>query len=206
GPDEARRIERPLLVLLDVVGVHWGDGSVEQRGEEEALGLTERDDQRGRILRLHAQVVPQLLQLGWVLALAAEQLLRSLDALDDVGVRRGRGRIEQPLEGVLEVRRRQRRAIAPLEAGTKVKGVRLAVRRDVPLLGQTGRDVEVLVRRDQRAVELHEHEVLGRVLIARRIDALRLVADVVANGRGWRGAAACAGRAGAARARRAGGG
>ena len=104
------------------------------------------------------------------------------------------GRIDHPVVGRLDGRRVERRAVVELDVLAQVEGVDLAVRRDLPLLGQARHELAALRLPDQRIVDLAHDPggVGGRPDVGVQAGRLLLVDEEQVAARlrragGWRG-------------------
>ena len=117
---------------------------------------------------------------GEVLCLAGGEILRA--AHDEIveRIRRAEGRREDALRAEGEVRRRHRVAVGPTGVRAQVKGVGQAVGGNIPALGDARDRVQVLrVVAGEALVERHQDLVMRIGLHHRRVEVLRLGADVL---------------------------
>ncbi len=121
-------------------------GLVRQELEEVGRRPVEREDQRLRIGRRHAQLLDR--------HLALVHRLGVLDREEERGIARRRRRIHDPPEGEEEVVRRHRIPVRPLTALAHVEGVGGPVLRNLPRLRRARDDVPRRVLGDEPVVEI----------------------------------------------------
>ncbi len=138
-----------LALCLHHVPEHGVTDGVRQQLKEVGGGLFQLHHQGQFVESPHPHVIPP--------SLPPMEGPGPLDVVQQEGVGRSAGRIQDPLPGVLEVPRRHRHSVAPAHVVPQVEEVPAPTFRYLPTAGHVGHDVHLRALLYQPAEELLYH-------------------------------------------------